>query len=488
LIAVSRSTPLFQSAAIIAADILPQPDGPDFNVYAPEKFEGTLYIGGWRRPADIGADKLYQTPVGVDAPRPLHWRNAPPSTLALNDPTVVRLTGDVLAMYVTVLDQVFATTADMCSHNVVGLAFSRDNGGTWDWNGIAIGQNNGLHLTGAWAPSALVQDASVTLWYHTGDRNLATGTRTSTQVLRSQLDNAGTLKSTALCMRTDTGVPLHAMNVSVTQLGDGTYWLVANDYSSADFYDLVAYTSRDGLAWTPWATTGPILVHAAGAMLLTPTILAVDASNLTLMYAEDLGGHTVEHIVRLGLNDPTQPHFLVQNVFAEKPAQSFAVTGDDYNGPVAGLEHEYIQVTPHNLSLMALSDNSFIRSADGSDALVAHGGYNVLDGGMGSNFLTGGTGRDTFFTHVDGGANTWSTVVGFRPGLDDLTLWDIAPDFRVTWTADQGAAGYQGATFSLPDGHGHFASLSLAGYTPAQADQLSYSVGMTGGHTYLHFG
>jgi hypothetical protein len=484
---VSHPAPLFQSAAIHTADTLPQPDGPDFNVYSPEVFEGTLYLGGWRRPTDVGADKLYQTPMGVDAPQPLQWRTAPPSAFAVNDPTVVRLPDGDLAMYVTVLDQVYATAADMYDRNIVGMALSSDNGATWDWRGIVIGQENGRDATGAWAPSAMVQGATVALWYHTGTHDVATGAEMPTQVLRSQLDAAtGTLQSTTLCVRADTGVPLYAVNVSVTQTADGTYWLVGNDFGRR--FDLVAYTSQDGLAWTPWAATGPILLRSNGAMLLTPTILAVDATNLTLLYTEDLGGHTVEHLLTFGLNDLTPAHFVVQNVFAGRVAEALQVTGNTYTGPVAGLEYEYIQVTPNNLNLVALSDNSFLRSGDGMDALVAQGGYNVLDGGMGSNFLTGGTGPDTFFTHVNGGADTWSTVVGFQPGLDDLTLWDIAPAFRVTWTAQQGAAGYQGATFTVPDGAGHSASLTLAGYSPAQADQLRYSVGVTGGHAYLHLG
>jgi hypothetical protein len=43
-----------------------------------------------------------------------------------------------------------------------------------------------------------------------------------------------------------------------------------------------------------------------------------------------------------------------------------------------------------------------------------------------------------------------------------------------------------GATFNVPDGQGHMASPTLAGYTTAQADRLDYSVGETGGHSYLH--
>ena len=76
---------------------------------------------------------------------------------------------------------------------------------------------------------------------------------------------------------------------------------------------------------------------------------------------------------------------------------------------------------------------------------------------------------------MNGGADTWSTVVGFQPGVDDLTLWDFAPNFRVAWVADGGAAGYQGATFNVPDGQGHMASLTLAGYSTAEADRLSYT-------------
>ena len=120
-----------------------------------------------------------------------------------------------------------------------------------------IRQNNNLDYTGAWAPSALVEGTTVSLWYHTGALDLKTDSSTATRVLRSRLDSNGNLETTKACHRTDTNGDLSATNVSVTQLANGTYWLVGNDFSSPGVYDLVAYTSKDGTNWTPWSGTDP---------------------------------------------------------------------------------------------------------------------------------------------------------------------------------------------------------------------------------------
>ena len=61
-----------------------------------------------------------------------------------------------------------------------------------------------------------------------------------------------------------------------------------------------------------------------------------------------------------------------------------------YNGPVRGLEHEYIDVSPHNLNLVATAPNVFLHSGAGMDGLTVTSGDNILDGSTGSNFLIGG--------------------------------------------------------------------------------------------------
>ncbi len=92
--------------------------------------------------------------------------------------------------------------------------------------------------------------------------------------------------------------------------------------------------------------------------------------------------------------------------------------GDPYPGPVAGLQHQYINTTSDNINLTASSPNWFIHSGSGEDAIAANSGTNVLDGGTGSNFLTGGSGTDTFFVDNRGAtADIWSTVVGFHAAI-----------------------------------------------------------------------
>jgi serralysin len=104
----------------------------------------------------------------------------------------------------------------------------------------------------------------------------------------------------------------------------------------------------------------------------------------------------------------------------------------------------------------------------------------VLDGGTGSNFLTGGSGSDTFFVDDRGhSADIWSTVVGFHAG-DSATIWGVTPDdFGLAWMNDQGVAGFTGLTLHATATGQPTASLTLAGFS--QAD-------MTSGRLSVNFG
>jgi serralysin len=63
-----------------------------------------------------------------------------------------------------------------------------------------------------------------------------------------------------------------------------------------------------------------------------------------------------------------------------------------------------------------------------------------LDGGTGSNFLTGGSGTDTFFVDNRGvSADTWSTIVNFHNG-DATTIWGVTSSgFSFDFEDNQGA-------------------------------------------------
>jgi hypothetical protein len=184
--------------------------------------------------------------------------------------------------------------------------------------------------------------------------------------------------------------------------------------------------------------------------------------------------------------------------------------GQVYSGPVANLKSEFVAISTDNLNITATGPNNFIRTGSGNDAInvspdaaggryAAGGGYNVLDGGTGSNFLVGGVLSnqtiDTFF--VDDREPTspiWSTVVNFHSG-DAATIWGITPsDFALSWVDGQGATGYTGLTLHATAAGLPTASLTLAGFTSADlADgTLTVSYGTTAasggvpGSTYMY--
>lgn len=145
-----------------------------------------------------------------------------------------------------------------------------------------------------------------------------------------------------------------------------------------------------------------------------------------------------------------------------------AATGTPYNGPVAGLQNQYINASVDGLNVTASTPNWFIHTGSGTDAIAVNGGINVLDGGTGSNFLVGANGTDTFFVDDrNAPSDIWSTVVGFHQG-DAATIWGVTPqDFNLSWVDNQGAAGYAGLTLHATSANKPTASLTLAGYTSA---------------------
>lgn len=177
-------------------------------------------------------------------------------------------------------------------------------------------------------------------------------------------------------------------------------------------------------------------------------------------------------------------------VVADGKAGTNTVVGAQrYAGPVATLQHEFIDITPDNLTVAATTDNWFIRTGDGTDAIAARGGVNVLDGGGGSNFLTGGFGADTFFLDARAAtADIWSTLVGFQSG-DAATVWGITQaDFALAWSDNEGAAGASGLTLHATAAGHPTASLTLQGFSTAALTNgvLSVSFGGSGDNAYLY--
>ena len=165
---------------------------------------------------------------------------------------------------------------------------------------------------------------------------------------------------------------------------------------------------------------------------------------------------------------------------------------DTLSAPFAGtlpaIAEQYITVTPDSLNIVAASPNYFIHTGAGNDAVRLLGGTNVVDAGAGSNFLTGGTGRDTFFLDARGAlSDVWDTVSGFHSG-DAATVLGIGPGTAsLSWADGQGAAGSTGLTLHASAPGGRMASLTLAGLTTADlaAGRVAATYGSTGGVSYL---
>jgi serralysin len=85
----------------------------------------------------------------------------------------------------------------------------------------------------------------------------------------------------------------------------------------------------------------------------------------------------------------------------------------------------------------------------------------VIDGGTGSNFLTGGAGSDVFFLDVRNGGTgptTWSTITDFH-AEDQLSVFGWQPGAsRCFWVENAGAEGFKRATLHM-DINGDTASM-----------------------------
>ena len=256
--------------------------------------------------------------------------------------------------------------------------------------------------------------------------------------------------------------------------------------TSSDTYDITASVSYslDGIGKETIATLhSPVVIHYKGltstpAPEPTPTPSPAPTPQPTPVPVP------APIIVNVTINN-----FLFVN---STNGQSGAMPGTAYNGPVAGLINQLIQISSDNLAISATTPNSFIRTGSGDDAIdvSAVSGNNVLDGGTGSNFLVGGAGLDTFFLDArNAAASTWSTVGNFHSG-DAATLWGLtAQGFQYAWADGQGAARHEGLTLHATGNGGQpEASLTLAGYSTADLSngRLAMVFGHNDGGDYLY--
>jgi hypothetical protein len=222
-------------------------------------------------------------------------------------------------------------------------------------------------------------------------------------------------------------------------------------------------------------------MHGGGAVCPFPRCRQRDGTNVrhsvtsTVLSGALVGGTAM--IMRPFMTMPPPDPATDLGAFDATTNMALAAVGDAYPGPVAGLEHQYINITSDSLNIMASSPGWFIHSGSGEDAIAVNSGTNVLDGGTGSNFLTGGSGMDTFFVDDRGAtADIWSTVDNFHAG-DSATVWGVTPqDFALNFVDGQGTVGFTGLTLHATAAGKPTASLTLAGFTQADMNSGRLSV------------
>ncbi len=165
----------------------------------------------------------------------------------------------------------------------------------------------------------------------------------------------------------------------------------------------------------------------------------------------------------------------------------------DAGGP-SYLQWQYIFGGTDTLAISTEAENVFIHGGNGTDAIQVKGGRNVLDGGLGSNFLTGGSGADTFFTDSRAPGVVWNTIRNFGAG-DAATLWGFKAGISSYFWEDtaKGAPGSEGATLRANivggagrTGDGIDASITFTGMSVAQAKQLHLVTGTQPAGDYLY--
>jgi hypothetical protein len=215
------------------------------------------------------------------------------------------------------------------------------------------------------------------------------------------------------------------------------------------------------------ATTPDQLTSILRALSFVPSGPASSSGTITLD-VKNAGGGTAEGTVPIQeVSPPVTPNFTENDI---STGQQSTLAGTSYSGPVPGLTQEIILVTTDNVNVTANIPNVFIKTGSGTDAINVSqvGGNNVLDGSTGSNFLTGGSGDDTFYLDDrNPTSDVFSTVVGFHSG-DNASVFGVnTSDFTLNELDGQGSSGYTGLDFAFSAPNHANANIVLAGYTTA---------------------
>lgn len=280
---------------------------------------------------------------------------------------------------------------------------------------------------------------------------------------------------------TDTGLSPQAF-LTASQFQEGA---APTQASTRFLYD----PSSGLLSYTPYGSASSASVGVA----TLPKGLAIDGTSIFISNRYVFDAPVQNALDSLpaswGVTDPlpTAPNAVNFTAQDTSTGVNSSEPGEAYTGPVSYLTQQLAYSGTHSIVFHAQTNNVFLKSGSGEDALQSLGGQNVLDGGTGSNFLVGGAGNDTFFTDARTSSFVWNTVVNFHPG-EMVTLFGfVAGQSSYTFAPSEGATGYQGLTLNADiAGNGQItAKVTMTGLTMADLGHLSFNPGTVGGIPYL---
>lgn len=248
--------------------------------------------------------------------------------------------------------------------------------------------------------------------------------------------------------------------------------------------------------------------------------VGVSADGLTVMLRDATSTKTLVSVEAFGFTDQTYSYDGLMRLMEESPLYMSPNEVGGYMMPTVfagdkslGLDYELIDATD-GLVVAASNSNDYVAAQGaGNKAINGMDGHDVLTG-VGSLFMTGGTGRDTFFLDGRLSEASWSTITDFERGQDRMTIWGWRKGISRIAAAEEeaGAQGYQGLTLTFVDlradgatnstGVMHsvtLSGLSLSDFGAENVEQLNiqinldankyFSVGSTvdvhGSHGYL---
>jgi hypothetical protein len=229
----------------------------------------------------------------------------------------------------------------------------------------------------------------------------------------------------------------------------------------------------------------PIFLRPGDAS--NPTIVAQIVHEAEFLQTVVAGQHVYEAAgapAQVGLiGTPSDLDDLFQ-VINPASGQVLLASGIPYDGTVANIRHELIDITQDNVTITAQTVLAFIHSGSGDDTLQVFGSENLINAGGGSNTLIGTPGqivsRDLMI--VDADPNKSVTDLFKQYGAaDDIIVRGLTPtDFSLNF-ADTGDPAHKQLTITATQNANPAVqtALVLPGYTTADV--------ATGGKLQLAF-